>query len=419
MPGKLTAAGVAAISFAAGLVAPSPFRTTEIEVSQNRDHSSSQPTLMPFAPAQSLWAPLHEGTVKDSVSEKQVATSPLDSAESSNSEIDLVSFDSFSDGHTASDKFPDVQSTSIAQPLTESETRELIVSEFPNLPQPTLDGWCESWRELSRPELLSLLEQRKLMPSLLPDVEAPALLPLDSESPVPKSAAQEERATPSGRSPAAASLRSAVSHVQQNLLHSRTDGYRGHAVRFQLSEVSANTPSEAIALHGVQRSFQPGEVRESVEPLHMAIKGSPDLMFRLEPGDLLTRCGNFQRLSDGRIGVPHPSGDIALFGSPKVPDNVTLVAVEEDGRLSVATAEGKLQPVGILKLARVFDFSRLSTKNGVYFEVTSNADECLAMVPAENVVPAALESSNVDAVQANSILTQLERISRFSTFAED
>lgn len=419
MPGKLTAAGVAVISFAAGFVASSPFRTAEVQLSQDDDHSTTQPALIPFVPQYSLWAPQPEGAVNSPVAETQLAAPPLDIAEDSSSEIELVSFDSFTDGHSQSDKFPRAESTSIPQPLSELETRELILSEFPNLPQPTLDGWCESWGELSRPELLSLLEQRKLMPSLLPDLEAPALPPIDSEPAAPQPPAQEERATPSDNSLLAASLRSAVSRVQQNLLHSRTDGYRGHAIRFQLSEISATTPSQAIALHETQRSFQPGAVRESVEPLHLAIKGSPDLMFRLELGDLLTRCGNFQRLSDGRIGIPHPSGDVALFGSPKLPDNVSKVVVEENGRLSVTTADGKSQSVGVIELARVSDFSRLSTKNGVYFEVTGNVDDCLTMVPAENVVAAALESSNVDADQANSILSQLERISGFSTFAEN
>jgi len=419
VPGKLTAAGVAVISFAAGFVASSPFRKAEVQLSQDDDHSVAQPPLIPFAPSQSLSAPSVEDAFNDMFSETQLATPPLDIAEDNGSEIELVSFDSFSDGHSQFDKFPHAESTSIVQPLTESETRELILSEFPNLPQPTLEGWCESWGELSRPELLSLLEQRKLMPSLLPDVEAPALPPIDSGPTAPQSPAQEERATPSDNSLLAASLRSAVSRVQQNLLHSRTDGYRRHAVRFQLSEISATASSQAITLHETQRSFQPGAVRESVEPLHLAIRGCSDLMFRLEPCGLLTRCGNFQRLSDGRIGIPYPSGDVALFGSPKLPDNVSKVVVEEDGRLSVTTADGKSQSVGVIELARVSDFSRLSTKNGVYFEVTGNVDDCLTMVPAENVVAAALESSNVDADQANSILSQLERISGFSTFAEN
>ncbi len=142
-------------------------------------------------------------------------------------------------------------------------------------------------------------------------------------------------------------------------------------------------------------------------------------MFRLEPGPIFTRCGNSQRLDDGRIGIPGASDDHALFGDLKIPDVFSDISVNDSGKMTVTCADGATSEVGIIQLARVRGDTELDTRNGVYFWPQEASAPGFTMEPATNVVVAALENSNVVARETTELLRNLKLISEVFSFREN
>ena len=316
-------------------------------------------------------------------SESPVAVDAADSfvAQVKN-EIQLASFEEFTDTSEPTA----AENTTVVRPsrkVSREQVRTLIEERFPGLSEDAVAGWTDAYEDVPLDELQLLLEQRKGLPSILPGRSFLSNVPFEIG---------ELRRTPVT---ALGPFEVAATIVRQNLVQADTPGYRRRRIVTQLESFS----SVADSSDGLQPSevfdFQPGKVHHSQLPFHMAIADHPELMFQLEPGNLLTRCGTFVRLPDGRLGIRNKDGAAALLAQIIIPENTGALLVSTSGAVHFYDADGELQPAGKLKLAVVTGLADFQSANGVFF--TTSTDP--SVIPTADLIPVvtnALESSNVD-----------------------
>ena len=122
------------------------------------------------------------------------------------------------------------------------------------------------------------------------------------------------------------------------------------------------------------RSLQPANLQYAPSPLHMAIEGRPQLMFRLEPGTVLTRFGGFQRLENGNLGLKFPAGDsLQLHGDFAVAEDTDSLRLNADGQLIANSRADGEKKLGTLQLAEIKNPVKLTTENGVFFRLKDKA----------------------------------------------
>ena len=140
-------------------------------------------------------------------------------------------------------------------------------------------------------------------------------------------------------------------------------------------------------------------------------------MFRLEPGCVLTRCGTFKRLDDGRLGMQVGDKSLALFGDIKIPENALGLYVRETCELTYrvgaeSDSNPLRKPVGKIQVAVVDDLSQLRSSNGVFFTLPSDLQEaCVTMTTNIGLKSGKIELSNVDPDEALKVLARLEKLS--------
>ncbi|MCA9084165.1 MAG: hypothetical protein KDA81_08925 [Planctomycetaceae bacterium] len=305
----------------------------------------------------------------------------------------------------------------------------VIRTVFPDLPTDVAAGWSESYRSVPLDELTALLLQKKELASLMP-VSSMLLPPEDSErsanlssdvSSLNYPAGQSDlkpvtfqevqvaaevdtnRVQPSsfGHNGPAGSLSTAFAMLRTDIVHVFTCGYRRHTPRSFSMDVYPSESSKLESSPVVDLST--ASVKPSDSGLHLAIDGQPDLMFRLEPGCLLTRCGRFQRLDDGKLGIRLGDRQLHVFGEIQIPSAVTEIYVQSDGAVIAGSGERAEPCLGQLQLARVTP-RILQESQGIYFTAVAEPDS-IRMVPAKGIVAGALEGSNVN---AKELLTQIQ-----------
>ncbi len=144
--------------------------------------------------------------------------------------------------------------------------------------------------------------------------------------------------------------------------------------------------------------FTPGPLRETGNPLDLALEGPGFFVLRGAGGQRLTRAGTFTRSSTGQLvtldGLPVLGAD----GQPLTLPERGRVTVDERGQVSVDGAQ-----VGALLVVEPADRERLRKEAGTRFVVPPD----LPLPPAREttVRQGAVELSNV-----NPILTLVEMI---------
>ncbi|MDG1894679.1 MAG: hypothetical protein P8J37_07205 [Fuerstiella sp.] len=297
-------------------------------------------------------------------------------------EVVPVSFEEFAaNSPTAASK--ELPSVRPSRKVSREQVRAVITNRFPDLPAEAVSGWTDTYEGTPPDELELLLEQRKGLPPMLPGGSflSQATSEFGKLQPTPGDT----------QGPFA----SAATIVHKNLLHVATPGFRRRRIVTRLKNFS----SAADSGHGLQQrrifDFQPGAINPSQHPLHLAIVDHPELMFQLEPGNLLTRSGTFIRLADGRLGIETDGGTAAIFSRITIPEDAGTISVSMNGVVRFNDSTGKVQSVGNLKLAIVSGLDDLQSVNGVFF-TTSTDPSWIPTAEGTPVVTNALESSNVD-----------------------
>ncbi len=289
-----------------------------------------------------------------------------------------------------------------------AEVETCIRRYFPDIDDDTLKGWVDAYQDTSISELDALLQQKQQLADLMPSSEFFLSQPyqLPELKSTPTEAVNEVFAV--GPAPAISEL-PAVSSVQQNLLHTMTPGYRRTVVRSMLASMQAT----GVEFTSCERTFETGAVTASDNPLHLAISDQRNIMFKVEPGELLTRNGAFERLGNGLLGLRLADGtELHLHDRIRVPDGVRDVQFS-DGEIRFITHEAA-PTTAKFTLVRVFDLSRLTSADGVLFSTQSIDDDGFEVIEAAGVRSGALEKSNVSLADESRLLEHLNEILKFS-----
>ena len=267
--------------------------------------------------------------------------------------------------------------------VTRDQVRFAITERFPHLSAEAVSGWTDTYEGTPLDELELLLEQRQSLPSILP-----------GRSVLSQASSEFSKLQPTPIvSPGPFARASTVIH--QNLRRAATPGFRRRRIVTGPEPFSASTESADGLRQRQVFDFRPGAIHPSGQPLHLAIVDHPELMFQLQPGNLLTRSGAFIRLADGRLGIETAKGAVALSGQLVIPEEVGAMFVSTTGVVRFNDFKGKVHSVGNLRLAVVTGLGDLDSLNGVFF-TTSAAPAAIPTTEDTPVMTNSLESSNVD-----------------------
>lgn len=163
---------------------------------------------------------------------------------------------------------------------------------------------------------------------------------------------------------------------------------------FQASRAdSVSTPGGGVELGGVTRDLSRGPILVTGRPLDAAADGF--FRVRLADGTIaFTRDGHFGLNAEGRVVT---SGGALAEPPIQAPPNSTNVVVTADGSL-FATVPGQDSPQ-LLGRLEVFQFPNergLQALGGNLFRATEASGEAQVVASGAQVIPGAVEGSNVD-----------------------
>lgn len=198
-----------------------------------------------------------------------------------------------------------------------------------------------------------------------------------------------------------------------NLANSSTDGFKEQRVLFSdyLSRQHGDhlVNGEKVLTYNQDRSTYmdtlQGELRQTGNPLDLAINGAGYFAVRTQQGIRLTRNGQFHRSEDGTL--VDSSGN-ALLDDQRRPitltpdDQVLPLGIGSDGIIS--TEKGDIARLG---LATVDNPNTLHAEGNHLFSPANEND--LRPVPTQEIRQGMLESSNVNAVEETTAMIKTQR----------
>ena len=216
--------------------------------------------------------------------------------------------------------------------------------------------------------------------------------------------------------------------IAHNLANTNTTGFKKSRAEFEdlLSDTirssgppSAQGGNQPAALQvglGVRtvsttKSFQPGDMINSNNPLDLAIEGQGFFRIQRANGEFAyTRAGNFRVDSSGRLVTQDGEQLEPLI---TVPQETTSLIIGGDGQVS-AKVQGKDEPtiLGQLELVTFPNASALESIGGNVFLASAASGDALKVKPGEggtgSLAQGFLEGANVKAVEEmiNMISTQ-------------
>ncbi|MCT6838792.1 MAG: flagellar hook basal-body protein, partial [Bifidobacteriales bacterium] len=196
-----------------------------------------------------------------------------------------------------------------------------------------------------------------------------------------------------------------------NLANSSTDGFKEHRVLFSdyLSRQHGAdlVNGEKVLTYSQDRSTYldtlQGELRQTGNPLDLAINGSGYFVVRTPQGLRLTRNGQLHRGEDGTI--VDSSGDPVLDDQRRpitlnADEQILPLGIGADGTIS--TEKGIIAKLG---LATVENPNTLHAEGNHLFRPTTE----LQNVPTQEIRQGMLESSNVNAVEETTAMIKTQR----------
>jgi len=200
--------------------------------------------------------------------------------------------------------------------------------------------------------------------------------------------------------------------VAQNLANVATPGYKAERVLFRVRPLDEGTaavaPSDVartaaqVAQVATVRDFSQGPVRQSGNPLDVALTGPGFFVVSTPRGERYTRQGTFALDGEGFLvtqGGQRVQGD---GGDVQLPDGVA--AVGNDGTITVNGSQ-----VGRIKVVDFGEKPALVAEGHALFAPAPGAVAVPLDATAVRLEPGAIEAANIDAVTG---LVELIEVSR-------
>jgi flagellar basal-body rod protein FlgF len=182
--------------------------------------------------------------------------------------------------------------------------------------------------------------------------------------------------------------------IANNVANMSTPGYRAQNMVFSEyveDPKGADDPLSMVIDYGHYQNNTPGPIRQTGNPLDIALQGPGYIGIVTPEGTMYSRAGAFQLNTKGELvtGAGHQVAG-AGGGPIVIPEGSTEVKIAEDG--SVTTGEGQIGQIMVAEFENVQDLE--ATGNGLY------KTDAAAITPAENtrVMQGMLEGSNVNSI---------------------
>jgi flagellar basal-body rod protein FlgG len=219
-----------------------------------------------------------------------------------------------------------------------------------------------------------------------------------------------------------------IDNVANNLANVNTTGFKKSRVEFedlvyqQIKTAGTPTSQESEAPVGLEtglgtravataRNFSTGNLRNTSNPLDLAIEGAGFLQVALPGGETgYTRAGALHLNGQGQIVT---ADGLAIQPAINVPANATSVSISKDGIVSASVpGQTETQQVGTIELANFQNPAGLQARGGNLFVATTASGDAVTGVPGADgigtIAQGFLEDSNVSVVEemVNMILGQ-------------
>lgn len=202
----------------------------------------------------------------------------------------------------------------------------------------------------------------------------------------------------------AISREQAIANISENLANVSTTGYKRSTMSFEslLRGEKQKTEAKGINYSRVGKNstdFAPGPLKETGNPLDIAIHGEGFLKVEGANGVGYSRRGDLQIGSDDilRTRSGHKVLDEAN-GEISIPDSSTSnVSINNAGMITLVGADGGRSIVGKLAVVNFDDLTKLKREEDTTFSLEAGTQEILIEEPY--IVSGSLEASNVNMVE--------------------
>ena len=192
--------------------------------------------------------------------------------------------------------------------------------------------------------------------------------------------------------------------VANNVANVNTPGYRGQNPVFREFISDPKRMKEDVSLvygYGQYQSMEPGPVKETGNPLDIALIGPGFIGIQTPEGTQYTRAGNFSINAIGEL-VTARGQKVADQGGGtiNIPENATFVTIDQRGIVSSDAG-----PIGNIMIAEFTNYQNLDpVGNGLY-----KTDEQPTPAAETKVIQGKLEGSNVEAVVEMTRMIEVSR----------
>lgn len=223
--------------------------------------------------------------------------------------------------------------------------------------------------------------------------------------------------------------------VANNVANANTAGFRADRISFREALAKAGTQGPApdglrfVSVPQIRTTQLEGSLRETGNPLDMALQGEGWFSVSTPGGERYTRAGNFVkdgmgvlRTRDGHALLAWPEGEAGGKAVEiRVPAEVSSIRVDPDGSLYGRSENGMNpvleMPLGRLKIVSFGDGRGLEKQGANLFKAAANTPAPAAS--NAQVSQGYLESGNINAIEGmNELITASRSFDAFQKVIE-
>lgn len=215
-----------------------------------------------------------------------------------------------------------------------------------------------------------------------------------------------------------------IDSISNNVANMQTVGYKRSQVNFQdmvqqvgTQDATGTTDVTLLSGAGIQVSnqtqvFTPGDVRQTTNPLDVAIQGDGFFEVELSSGELAyTRDGRFHVRADGQLTL---SNGHVLTSEVHVPPDAASVQIQPDGVVKAKIANSaEVMTIGQIRLASFASAEHLQKLSDGLYRPTQQSGEPIYAEPGSGgqgvLLQGHLEMSNVNLIEEMTGLVLAQR----------
>lgn len=215
-----------------------------------------------------------------------------------------------------------------------------------------------------------------------------------------------------------------IDNISNNVANMQTIGYKRSQINFQdmvqqVGPQDGSGAADGMALSGagIQVSaqtqvFTPGDVRQTANPLDVAIQGDGFFEVALPNGELAyTRAGRFHVGADGELALNN--GQV-LTSDLRVPPDAASIQIQPDGLVKAKIANtGETLTVGQVRLAGFSSAEHLQKLSDGLYRPTAQSGEPVYAEPGSGgqgmLLQGHVEMSNVNMIEEMTGLVLAQR----------